>query len=165
MGQQQLLLLVLAIAIVGLAVVNVLQEFPHLRNKSEYDKLTMEAFELVADAQAWKQKPQALGGGAGASYLTGLTLNQMGYPQTGSNAKASWATTDDMWRWLARPDTRRPYAQVRSRANTDLMVQVFMYGPGVSCIKSRLLRHNGTRWIGDGTNVATNAVPDGCDGW
>ena len=91
MGQQQLLLLVLGIVIVGLAVVVGIQAFSENQRKANADALVMTSMRIASDAQAWLRKPAAFGGavtGTGVrptdfSGLT-LTLDQLGYPVDGS---------------------------------------------------------------------------------
>ena len=65
MGQQQLLLLVLGIVIVGLAVVAGIQAFQQNQQQSSIDAMANEALRVATDIQAWRQKPEALGGGQG----------------------------------------------------------------------------------------------------
>lgn len=77
MGQQQLLLLVLGIVIVGLAVVVGIQAFGENQKKANSDALVNDAVRIASDAQAWNLKPGAFGGGAGA--FTGLSFDQLGY--------------------------------------------------------------------------------------
>ena len=79
MGQQQLLLLVLGIVIVGLAVVVGIQAFSENQKKANADAMVNDAIRIASDAQAWKLKPAAFGGGAAATEWTGLTFDQMGY--------------------------------------------------------------------------------------
>ncbi|NNF04917.1 MAG: hypothetical protein HKN17_10675 [Rhodothermales bacterium] len=79
MGQQQLLLLVLGIVIVGLAVVVGIQAFTENMKKSNSDALVNDAIRIASDAQAWKLKPAAFGGGADVTGWTGFTLEQVGY--------------------------------------------------------------------------------------
>lgn len=79
MGQQQLLLLVLGIVIVGLAVVVGIQAFTENMKKSNSDALVNDAIRIASDAQAWKLKPAAFGGGADITGWTGFTLQQVGY--------------------------------------------------------------------------------------
>ena len=79
MGQQQLLLLVLGIVIVGLAVVVGIQAFSENQKKANADAIVNDAIRIASDAQAWKLKPAAFGGGATAVEWTGLTFDQMGY--------------------------------------------------------------------------------------
>ncbi len=66
MGQQQLLLLVLGIVIVGLAVVAGINAFQENQLKSNKDALVNEAVRIATDIQAWKLKPAAFGGGGGS---------------------------------------------------------------------------------------------------
>ena len=92
MGQQQLLLLVLGIVIVGLAVVVGIQAFSENQKKANADELVNDAIRIASDAQAWKLKPAAFGGGASASNWTGLSLSQLGYEvgdQTGGGTAGS----------------------------------------------------------------------------
>ena len=86
MGQQQLLLLVLGIVIVGLAVVVGIQAFSENQKKANADAMVNDVIRIASDAQAWKLKPQAFGGGASvADGFSGLTLQQLGYT-VGDNA-------------------------------------------------------------------------------
>ncbi len=85
MGQQQLLLLVLGIVIVGLAVVVGIQAFSENSKKANADALVNDAIRIVSDAQAWKLKPSAFGGGASATNWTGLAFDQLGY-DSGNNS-------------------------------------------------------------------------------
>ncbi|MEL6610828.1 MAG: hypothetical protein AAFN13_02230 [Bacteroidota bacterium] len=77
MGQQQLLLLVLGIVIVGLAVVVGIQSFSENQVKANADAQVNDAIRIASDAQAWNLKPTAFGGGNGA--FTDLTLAKLGY--------------------------------------------------------------------------------------
>ena len=77
MGQQQLLLLVLGIVIVGLAVVVGIQAFGENQKKANSDAITNDVIRIASDAQAWNLKPQAFGGGNGT--FTGVTLEKLGY--------------------------------------------------------------------------------------
>lgn len=83
MGQQQLLLLVLGIVIVGLAVVVGIQAFGENQKKANADALVNDAIRIASDAQAWKLKPAAFGGGAQTAGWTGLTFEQLGYEVNG----------------------------------------------------------------------------------
>lgn len=87
MGQQQLLLLVLGIVIVGLAVVVGIQAFGENQKKANADALVNDAIRIASDAQAWKLKPAAFGGGgnlAGDDNFDGLDFPQLGYEVDGS---------------------------------------------------------------------------------
>lgn len=65
MGQQQLLLLVLGMVIVGIAVVAGIQAFSEGKAKADRDAAVSDAMRLISDVQAWKLKPTAFGGGGG----------------------------------------------------------------------------------------------------
>jgi len=81
MGQQQLLLLVLGIVIVGLAVVVGIQAFSENQKQANADMMVNDAIRIASDAQAWKLKPGAFGGGASATNWTGLNFGQLGYTE------------------------------------------------------------------------------------
>lgn len=81
MGQQQLLLLVLGIVIVGLAVVVGIQAFSENQKQANADQMVNDAIRIASDAQAWKLKPGAFGGGASAANWTGLNFGQIGYTE------------------------------------------------------------------------------------
>ena len=82
MGQQQLLLLVLGIVIVGLAVVVGIQAFDSSQQQAEVDAITMDMFRILSDAKAWTEKPTAFGGGGGVAdnweYLASGYVNTSG---------------------------------------------------------------------------------------
>lgn len=78
MGQQQLLLIVLGIVVVGIAVVVGIQAFTENKVKSNIDARTSDAVRVASDAQAWFRKPASYGGGNSSSF-TGLTLERLGY--------------------------------------------------------------------------------------
>ena len=67
MGQQQLLLLVLGIVIVGIAVVAGIQAFSEGKQKAEQDAAVSDAMRIISDLQAWYLKPTAFGGGGEAT--------------------------------------------------------------------------------------------------
>ena len=89
MGQQQLILLVLATIIVGLAIVVGIRAFNENAIKSNSDALVQDVVRMANDAQAWKQKPAPFGGQQPADCaadpcaepdFSGLDdLNQLGY--------------------------------------------------------------------------------------
>lgn len=72
MGQQQLLLLVLAAVIVGISVVVGFNMFSSSAVQSNQDAIVQHVMTIGAKAQEWYRKPAAMGGG-GQSF-TGLTL-------------------------------------------------------------------------------------------
>ena len=62
MGQQQLLLLVLATVIVGLATVAGIQAFDENRSQAAADALQQKAATIASDIKGLDEKPQQLGG-------------------------------------------------------------------------------------------------------
>ena len=94
MGQQQLLLLVLGIVIVGLAVVVGIQAFGENQKKANSDALVNDGVRIASDAQAWNLKPAAFGGGAGTALSTVATagFNALGY-EPGDNASTAHTAT------------------------------------------------------------------------
>jgi len=87
MGQQQLLLLVLGIVIVGLAVVVGIQAFGENQKKANSDAVTNDVIRIASDAQAWNLKPTAFGGGDGS--FTGVSLTALGYELAQNGAAAT----------------------------------------------------------------------------
>ncbi|MEL6614344.1 MAG: hypothetical protein AAFQ43_01325 [Bacteroidota bacterium] len=77
MGQQQLLLLVLGIVIVGLAVVVGIQAFSENQGKANEDAVVKDMVSMATEAYAWYSKPEAMGGG-GESWF-GISLDVLGY--------------------------------------------------------------------------------------
>ena len=67
MGQQQLLLLVLGIVIVGIATVAGIQIFDEGEKKYADDRERQAMLDFASAAQVWKMKPAIFGGGAAAS--------------------------------------------------------------------------------------------------
>jgi|SRR5690625_1811949 len=93
MGQQQLLLLVLGIVIVGIAVVAGIQAFSEGKAKAEQDAAISDAMRIISDVQAWKLKPTAFGGGDNgtpADFAPGgnpVTFAALGINQTNTAGK------------------------------------------------------------------------------
>ena len=61
MGQQQLILLTVAVVIVGLATVVGIEAFQDNKAKANLDQLSQDLARIASDAQAWKQKPAPFG--------------------------------------------------------------------------------------------------------
>jgi Tfp pilus assembly protein PilE len=72
MGQQQLLLIVLGVIIVGIAVVVGINVFTAQNTNSNRDAVTSDLTTIAAQAQQFYKKPTALGGGGNA--FTGFTI-------------------------------------------------------------------------------------------
>ena len=86
MGQQQLLLIVLGVIIVGIAIVVGINLFNANAEESAKDTLASEGTNLAALAQQFYKKPLALGGG-------GNTFNTGGGAGTGFTIPAKLATS------------------------------------------------------------------------
>ncbi len=80
MGQQQLLLLVLGIVIVGLAVVVGINAFSENRTKSNADATVTDALRIASDIQAWALKPGQFGGMLATEGIEDVTFADIGYP-------------------------------------------------------------------------------------
>ena len=74
MGQQQLLLIVLGVILVGVAVVLGIQYFGVGAEEGAKDELTSHNMIIGSNAQEWFKKPHAMGGGDGT--FVGFTDNQ-----------------------------------------------------------------------------------------
>lgn len=66
MGQQQLLLIVLGVILVGVAVVLGIQYFSVGAEEGAKDELVAHSLTIGANAQQWFKKPVAMGGGGGS---------------------------------------------------------------------------------------------------
>lgn len=84
MGQQQLLLLVLGIIMVGLAVVVGIQAFGENQKKSNSDSLVDSGIRIVNHAQAWALRHEAMGGPATTGDVGGVTYASIGFTASGS---------------------------------------------------------------------------------
>ena len=85
MGQQQLLLLVLGIVIVGLAVVVGIQAFSENKKKSNADALVNTGVRLANHMQAWALKHNAFGGPAAGEDLGDVTYDDIGFIHSGGS--------------------------------------------------------------------------------
>jgi hypothetical protein len=98
MGQQQLLLLVLGIVLVGLAVVVGISAFGENQKKTNLDQLTSDAVRLAAGVQAWKMKPVASGGGQSDPDYSRFSFAQLGITPTGTGQNATYDTSSGSFR-------------------------------------------------------------------
>jgi hypothetical protein len=127
MGQQQLLLLVLGIVIVGLAIVVGIQAFGENQKKANADALVNDGVRIASDAQAWKLKPSAFGGGDSVAGMTGFSLQQIGY-----------TAPDDIYTNLTGVFTIAPTAAsliiTGINADNNNEVQVGVFGTTPQCV-------------------------------
>ena len=101
MGQQQLLLLVLGIVIVGLAVVVGIQAFGENQKKANSDAMTNDVIRIASDAQAWNLKPTAFGGGNGS--FTNVSFEKLGYAASGTGAASTYGNLNADYRIIGTP--------------------------------------------------------------
>ena len=101
MGQQQLILLVLATVIVGLATVVGIRAFSENSAKASADALTQDAIRIASDLQAWKLKPapfggQGLDGGSAypASDFTNASFTELGYSASDNTSSATYTNAN-----------------------------------------------------------------------
>ena len=103
MGQQQLLLLVLATVVVGLATVAGIQAFEQGSQRANQDALTQTAVKIASDMQANAKKPTQFGGQGADALGDGdgvIAFGDMGYETTSSasnyngSATSFYETTD-----------------------------------------------------------------------
>ncbi len=83
MGQQQLLLLVLGIVIVGLAVVVGIQAFSENQRKANADAMVTDGLRIALDCQVWDLKPGQFGGSLATEDLSDCTFDEIGFTNTG----------------------------------------------------------------------------------
>ncbi len=94
MGQQQLLLIILGVIVVGIAVAVGITMFQDNASSSNRDSVTNDLVNLAARAQEYYRRPVTLGGG-GNSFV-GLTANAAGLAKLtskASNANGSYDIT------------------------------------------------------------------------
>ena len=83
MGQQQLLLIVLGVIIVGVAIVVGINMFSKGAVNAESDRLVQEVNAVGSQAAAFWRKPVQMGGGG--RVFTGVTLDKLGVSDTTEN--------------------------------------------------------------------------------
>ena len=90
MGQQQLLLIILGVIVVGIAVAVGITMFSDNAVSANKDAVTNDLVNLASRAQQYYRRPTALGGGQGA--FTGLLASSVGLGKLTSKAKNSNGT-------------------------------------------------------------------------
>lgn len=151
MGQQQLLLLVLGIVIVGLSVVVGIQAFGENQKKANADALVSDAIRIASDAQAWKLKPAAFGGGANATKWTNFSLTQIGYTV---DAESKYNNVNGQFS-LTGNDATGPLVitgQSTSASGLGNYVKVGVFGTTQNCIVT----------VVGGSDVDDPTAPTGC---
>ncbi|MEM9998129.1 MAG: hypothetical protein AAF809_10555, partial [Bacteroidota bacterium] len=100
---------------------------------------------IAQDVIAWKAKPGAIGGGQEVAYLTGLTMEQMGYTTDG---RSGLYTSDSYEAFIASSHRggNGAHINVLERVNGrrgDIGVQIRVFGATVDCIQLTLQWRNG----------------------
>src|SRR5512137_86189 len=90
MGQQQLLLIILGVIVVGIAVAVGITMFTDNAVSANKDAVTNDLVNLASRAQQFYRRPTALGGGQGS--FVGLTNDATGLAKLTSKAKNSNGT-------------------------------------------------------------------------
>ena len=160
MGQQQLLLLVLSVVLVGLAVVGGIQTFSEQKRKSAQDQAIAEVARLGTLMIAWKQTPGQMGGGQGGNTWGRLRLNHLGL-----DSGSRHATQNDVRFGLEdmtnSSNTRAPYIYALHN-DANIEAAAFVYGPDARCIATRLAVFHDPDKIGYGprTYIPEHWVPN-----
>ncbi|MEM8598405.1 MAG: hypothetical protein AAGF99_00655 [Bacteroidota bacterium] len=167
MGQQQLLLLVLGIVVVGLAVVTGIESFEENRAKSEFDRYAQMGVELAAEIIAWYQKPSAMGGaGEDPSKLADVTISDLGYPLDATDTyvgKSRTGTTANGVRRHVVQNGTVPYIHIHQvpveRGMTRVEVYAFGPRPGCLVLRSDFWQESDT-WTDGNDNSTPPPNPD-----
>ena len=83
MGQNQILMLILSVIIVGVAVAVGINQFGENALIANRDAIASDCQRLVSTSQQWYRKPVSLGGGGNT--FTGLTLSELAIDPTNEN--------------------------------------------------------------------------------
>ncbi|MEL7362040.1 MAG: hypothetical protein AAFN13_08200 [Bacteroidota bacterium] len=148
MGQQQLLLLVLGIVIVGLAVASGIEAFAENDRKAKQDRFISEAVGIAAEIVTWQQKPTAMGGNGEGNDLSAISLQALGRAETRSAANYSRHDSDERRLIINRSNSARPLVQVHDFpvSTGALLVEIAMWGPKQACWTMRW-RARESSWV------------------
>lgn len=96
MGQQQLLLLILAAVIVGVAITLGINMFAQNSAQANQEAVMQDVLTIASRAQAWYRRPVQMGGG-GRDWTAGggVTLADLNFPATNANGNYSFVTVTD----------------------------------------------------------------------
>lgn len=127
----------LAVVIVGLAIMVGIQGFSEGQEKAEYDRLTAVALDASSDILAWKARPQALGGGRRVAFLTGLTWPAVS--REAAPGDPTRAPSDAGYFLTLTPGTRASNGVHLNVLNAErgIGVQLLFYGLTEDCLQLR----------------------------
>ena len=145
MGQQQLLLLVLTIVIVGLAVVAGVQTFRESQKKHNADAMILTAVSIAAEAQAWLRTPQSMGGATPASGVRPVNfsqhrveLDELGYA---TNDDGAYQTIEGSFTVYHSRDAmliKGISTAQNENGNDDNVICVYVWGPEATDITTEI---------------------------
>ncbi len=92
MGQTQLLMIVLAVMIVGIAVTVGITQFGESALAANRDAINTDCATVVSKAQGWFRKPTSLGGGGNS--FANFSLAKAGVAASNDNGSISVTTAD-----------------------------------------------------------------------
>lgn len=107
MGQQQLLLIVMAVIIVGLAVMGAILLFQDNASDRNRDSVLSDLLHLTARAHEYYRKPTIFGGGQRS--FVGLTGDVQGMRKLVNTASYPWVTSHGRYRILTAGTTDNVY--------------------------------------------------------
>ena len=93
MGQTQILMIILAVIIIGIAVTVGITQFGESSVAANQSALAGDCQRAVAAAQNWRKKPTGLGGGNNS--FTGVTLPKLGIGAANQNGTYTLTPSDD----------------------------------------------------------------------
>ncbi len=85
MGQQQLLLLILAAGVVGMAIVAGMNLFASSSVQANQEAVIHDLMNIAARAQAWYRRPVAMGGGGRNFAGLNGNLSRINFPSSNAN--------------------------------------------------------------------------------
>ena len=164
MGQQQLLLLVLGIVIVGLAVVGGIQAFSENQRKAQLDAHTARAVEVAAEVGVYYHKPAMFGGNErDADMSAPLSLAALGYSPTWarSDGAVSRLDADGTRLQLSTTNSARPFILVHPQPirEGDKRVELAVWGPEPDCFARRVRERTSSGYT---TVSGSVSRPSGC---
>ena len=133
MGQQQLLLLVLGIVIVGLATVVGIEVFSSARQSTGVDRAAAEAAQTATAAIAWKNAPCMLGGGK--CHRDFIPFEFQGFGVTDVHPwNAFYYDAGSMYKGVAMKGLANGALRVEAiDVSSQSTARFFVYGPSEEC--------------------------------
>ena len=101
MGQQQLLLIILGVIIVGVAIAVGISMFSGQSIQSNKDAILSDLNNLGADAYQHKIRPSSMGGGAGC--YDGSVTGSVPYPSPSTKPNSPWGPNNPNASYVATP--------------------------------------------------------------